>query len=131
MLVLKSGRLSSCLFLFRVPRVCLLLLGIISVAGTFNATHNQLLGAVFQEKGQVTFVQNLIVLDLDYSPTKLMLNNLTVLLPKLDRILVDPNSHLHLEEKKIWGRIRSDIWQLVPMQSSRPNRSLLPFEGVC
>ena len=102
MIVLKSGCLSSHLFLFRVPRVCLLILGIISIVETFNATHNQLLGAVFQEKGQVTFVQNLIVLDLDYSPTKLMLNNLTALLPKLDHILEDPNSQLHLEEKKIW-----------------------------
>ena len=129
MIVMKSGRLSSRLFLFRVPRVCLLILGIISVVETFNATHNQLVGAVFQEKGQVTFVQNLIVLDLDYSPTKLMLNNLTALLPKLDHILTDPNSQLHLEEKKIWGRIRSDIRQLVPMQSSRPKRSLLPFGG--
>ena len=58
-----------------------------------------------------------------------MLNNLTALLPKLDHILTDPNSQLHLEEKKIWGRIRSDIRQLVPMQSSRPKRSLLPFGG--
>ena len=58
-----------------------------------------------------------------------MLSNLTVLLSKLDYILTDPNSQLHPEEKKIWGKIRSDIWQLVPMQSSRPKRSLLPFGG--
>ena len=60
---------------------------------------------------------------------KLMLNNLTALLPKLDYIFTDPNSQLHTEEKKIWGRIRSYIRQLVPMQSSRPKRSLLPFGG--
>ena len=58
-----------------------------------------------------------------------MLNNLTALLPKLDYILTDLNSQLHLEEKKIWGRIRSDIRQLVPMQSSRPKHSFLPFGG--
>ena len=94
-----------------------------------DSRYNQLLGAVFQEKGRVTFVQNLIVLDLDYSPTKLMLNNLTAVLPELDYILTDPNSQLLLEEKKIWGRIRSDIRQLVAMQSSRPKRSLIPFGG--
>ena len=58
-----------------------------------------------------------------------MLNTLTALLPKLDYIPTDPNSQLHPEEKKIWDRIRSDIRQLVPMQSSRPKRSLLPFGG--
>ena len=58
-----------------------------------------------------------------------MLNNLTALLPKLDWILADLNSQLHLKEKKIWGRIISDIRQLVPMQSSRPKLSLLPFGG--
>ena len=72
-------------------------------------SHFQTVGVVFQPMGEVVFVRNLLVVQINCSNISKLINKLTTLLPKLDAILKNPHNIISPNEEEALIHVREMI----------------------